>query len=88
MINMRPACIFFCALFAQSALAQDVPFAEPPAPRAGQTDALSIPSLGDIMVDTQLRHIKLWYSGRAENWDLVKYELARISESLRKAAMT
>ena len=25
--------------------------------------------------------------GRAENWYLVKYEMARISESLRKAAL-
>jgi hypothetical protein len=36
---------------------------------------------------TQLRHIKLWYAGRAGNWQLTKYELARISESLIRAAL-
>ena len=74
-------------LLAQSALAQDIPYAEPPFPQPGQTDALSFPSLGDIMVNTQLRHIKLWCSRRAGNWGLVKYELARIGDSLRKAAL-
>ncbi len=76
-----------CALIAQTAVAQEVPYAEPAPSRLGDSGSLSVPSLGDIMVDTQLRHIKLWYAGRAGNWDLVKYELARISESLRKAAL-
>jgi hypothetical protein len=79
--------LLVCASVAHNALAQDVPFAEPPPSRLGDTGSLSVPSLGDIMVITQLRHIKLWYAGRARNWDLVKYELARISESLRKAAL-
>jgi hypothetical protein len=87
--NMKRAGIglLVCALIAQSALAQDVPFAEPPPSRPGDAGSLSMPGLGDIMVITQLRHIKLWYAGRARNWDLVKYELAQISESLRKAAL-
>jgi hypothetical protein len=67
-----------------SALGQSVPFAEPPS-LTGQLDIL--PGLGDIMIDVQLRHIKLGYAGRAGNWDLVKYELDRIAESLRKAAI-
>jgi len=87
-LNMRAASIILsCALFTQSALAQDIPYAAPPSPRAGQTDVLSIPSLGDIMLDTQLRHIKLWQAGRAGNWDLMKFELDRISDGLRKAAL-
>ena len=69
------------------ALGQDVPFAEPPASQSGQFDASMLPSLGDIMVDTQVRHIKLWYAAKAGNWSLVSYELDRISESLRKAAI-
>jgi hypothetical protein len=64
--------------------AQDVPFAEPP---PGQSSTAVLPSLGDIMIDIQLRHIKLWYSAKANNWNLVKFELARITESLRKAAI-
>ena len=67
--------------------AQSVPFAEPPPAAAGQSGTAVLPSLGDIMIDTQLRHIKLWYSARANNWNLVKFELARITESLAKAAI-
>jgi hypothetical protein len=62
-----------------------VPFAEPPSRQPGQIETSLLPSLGDIMVDTQLRHIKLWYAGRARNWDLANYELDRIGESLTKA---
>jgi hypothetical protein len=69
------------------ACAQNVPFAEPPPASAGQSSTAVLPSLGDIMIDTQLRHIKLWYSAKANNWSLVKFELARITESLRKAAI-
>jgi hypothetical protein len=64
-----------------------VPFAEPPTRQPGQLEPSLLPSLGDIMVDTQLRHIKLWYAGRARNWDLANYELDRIAESLTKAAI-
>ncbi len=39
------------------------------------------------MGETQLRHIKLWYSGSSGNWDLVNYEVDRITESLTRAAI-
>jgi len=39
------------------------------------------------MGETQLRHIKLWYSGSSGNWDLVSYEVDRIAESLTRAAI-
>jgi hypothetical protein len=64
----------------------DVPFAAPPLPRSGEPDVSNLVSLGDIMGETQLRHIKLWYSGSSGNWDLVHYEVDRITESLRRAA--
>ena len=38
------------------------------------------------MGETQLRHIKLWYAGSSGDWDLVRYEVDRIMESLRRAA--
>ena len=28
------------------------------------------PSLGDIMARQQMRHMKLWFAGRARNWPL------------------
>jgi hypothetical protein len=47
---------------------QDVPFAEPPPSQSGQIDTSMLPGLGDLMIDTEMRHIKLWYAGRAGNW--------------------
>jgi len=72
------------ATFAASG--DDVPFAAPPLPRPGEPDISNLASLGDIMGETQLRHIKLWYAGRSGDWDLVHYEVDRITESLRRAA--
>jgi hypothetical protein len=44
------------------------------------------PKLGDIMTAIQLSHIKLWFAGKLENWDLAAYEVAQIRESLGDAA--
>ena len=51
----------------------------------GQSQQLYLPSLGDIMVATQLRHFKLWYAGQVRNWALAKYELAHIRASFDDA---
>jgi hypothetical protein len=45
-----------------------------------------VPTLGDIMGATQLRHFKLWYAGRLKNWDLAGYELGQIEDSFNDAA--
>jgi hypothetical protein len=77
-----------CALLTTAAaLGQDVPFAEPPLNQPGQPDTSNLVSLGDIMQVTQMRHIKLWYAGKSKNWELVNYEINRISESLRRAVI-
>jgi len=68
------------------ALSDDIPFAQPsnsPQRNAGQGSE----SLGDIMGLTQLRHIKLWYAGKAENWDLVTYELQQLNDTFARAAV-
>jgi hypothetical protein len=65
------------------AFAQDtVPYAYRP-PTAGDT---YVPSLGDIMGATQLRHFKLSYAGLLGNWELASYELDQIEDSLVNAA--
>ena len=64
----------------------EVPFAAPPPTPPGQPDTSNVVSLGDIMGETQLRHIKLWYAGKSQNWELAGYEIDRIVESLRRAA--
>ena len=44
------------------------------------------PKLDDIMITTQLRHIKLWFAGKLRNWELAAYEVERIKASLANAA--
>jgi cytochrome c553 len=65
------------------AFAQEtVPYASRP-PVLGDT---YVPTLGDIMGATQLRHFKLWYAGKLRNWELASYELGQIEDSLINAA--
>ncbi len=40
----------------------------------------AVPKIGEIMVLQQLRHIKLWFAGRAGNWPLAGYELDELKE--------
>ena len=40
-----------------------------------------VPDLGDFMGATQLRHFKLWFAGRSQNWDLARYEIEQIRKS-------
>ncbi len=40
------------------------------------------PGMGEIMGTTQMRHAKLWFAGRAKNWELARYELDEIREGL------
>ena len=43
------------------------------------------PGLGEFMTATQLRHAKLWFAGKANNWDLAAYEIDEITEGLEDA---
>ena len=40
------------------------------------------PTLADLMALTQLRHYKLWYSERMENWKLADYEYNHLVASI------
>ena len=44
-----------------------------------------MPGLGEFMAATQLRHAKLWFAGKARNWDLAAYEVDEIKEGLEDA---
>ena len=46
------------------------------------------PGLGEFMTATQLRHAKLWFAGKAKNWDLAAYEVDELKEGLEDAAKT
>lgn len=39
-----------------------------------------VPGLGEIMSLTQMRHLKLWFAGQAENWPLAAYETDELEE--------
>lgn len=43
------------------------------------TDLYS-PGLGEMMSLQQMRHVKLWFAGQAENWELADYELDELGE--------
>jgi hypothetical protein len=44
------------------------------------------PSLANIMITIQFRHLKLAYSGRVMNWPLAGYELDLIQQSFDTTA--
>ena len=44
------------------------------------------PGLGEFMTAIQLRHAKLWYARKSNNWDLAAYEIDEIKEGLEDAA--
>ena len=44
------------------------------------------PGLGEFMTATQLRHAKLWFAGKDNNWDLAAYEIDEIKEGFEDAA--
>ena len=46
-----------------------------------------VPRLGDIMNAIQIRHVKLWYAGKAANWELAGFELRQLRENLLEAAV-
>jgi hypothetical protein len=69
------------------AQSDDIPFAQQPLARPGQSTDASLLSLGDVMTLVQMRHIKLWYAAKSGNWGLAGYSVDKIKESLFKAAM-
>jgi hypothetical protein len=65
---------------AGAALAQDVEKEGAPAGEPG------LPSLGEIMVLQQMRHIKLWFAGSAANWPLADYEIDQLDDGFDAAS--
>jgi hypothetical protein len=43
------------------------------------------PGLGEFMLQTQTRHLKLWLAGNVGNWDLADYEIDELKEGLEDA---
>jgi hypothetical protein len=51
----------------------------------GALDAKSSPGLGEFMTTMQLHMGKLWFAGKADNWDLARYELDELRETMEAA---
>lgn len=45
-------------------------------------DSAYTPGLGEFMSGIQVHHEKLWFAGKAANWELADFELGEIRESL------
>jgi hypothetical protein len=45
-----------------------------------------LPRLSDIMVQQQMRHIKLWFAGNAGDWPLADYELDQLKDGFDDVA--
>lgn len=45
-----------------------------------------VPRLGDIMNAVQSRHMKLWFAGKSQNWELAAYEIRQLKANLMEAA--
>ena len=44
------------------------------------TMLMLLPGLGEMMSLQQMRHVKLWLAGEAQNWDLAAYEVDELGE--------
>jgi len=51
-----------------------------PGCRSAPDGAAYAPGLGEIMSLTQMRHLKLWFAGEAQNWELATYETDELAE--------
>lgn len=45
-------------------------------------DSAYTPGLGEFMSGIQVHHEKLWFAGKAANWELADFELGEIKEAL------
>lgn len=43
------------------------------------------PGLGELMINIQLNHAKLWFAGVNANWPLANFELGEIKETVQTA---
>ena len=67
----------FAVLIVAVVLAIPVAHAQDASTQSGAGEP-SEPSIGDIMALQQMRHIKLWFAGRAGNWPLADYEIDKL----------
>jgi hypothetical protein len=74
------ACVSLAALTANAQNAS-----APNAASGTKGMGMEFPGLGEVMTLQQLRHIKLWFAGRAGNWALADYEIGELNEGFEDA---
>src|SRR5262249_53615530 len=82
---MKP---MFAALLSGPVFAAGLACAEPSGKQGdGSVDeAEGLPRLGEMMVQQQMRHIKLWFAGDAGNWPLADYEIDQLKDGFDDVA--
>jgi hypothetical protein len=75
----------FAAAIAAATLALSVLVVQPSRSQGTASNAEPViepyvPKIGEIMALQQMRHIKLWFAGRAGNWPLAGYEIDELKE--------
>lgn len=77
-MHFRIAAAAFAVLLPLAAVAQTPTPATPPA--AKDTPKAYVPGLEQFMNVILMEHNKLWFAGKARNWELAAYELGEIKE--------
>jgi len=82
---MKP---MFAALLSGLVFTAGLACAEPSGKQGdGSVDeAEGLPRLGEMMVQQQMRHIKLWFAGDAGNWPLADYEIDQLKDGFDDVA--
>jgi hypothetical protein len=82
---MKP---IFAALLTARLLTAGIACAQPGVkPGEGSAEeAERLPHLSEIMVQQQMRHIKLWFAGDAGNWPLADYEIDQLKDGFDDVA--
>jgi hypothetical protein len=77
----------FAALLAALVLAAGLACAQDSGKQEdGSAEEASLPHLSEIMVQQQMRHIKLWFAGDAGNWPLADYEIDQLKDGFDDVA--
>jgi hypothetical protein len=70
----------FAAFIAAALLAPIRTSAQEASTRQGTASEPAPRKISEIMAQQQMRHIKLWFAGRAGNWPLADYEIDELKE--------
>lgn len=77
----------FTALLAALQLTAGIACAQQSGKQDGSAEeAEALPHLSEIMVEQQMRHIKLWFAGDAGNWPLADYEIDQLKDGFDDVA--